>query len=318
MVTKKAIVIKSTGSWYTVLAEPDEIFHCKIRGKLRIKGIKTTNPIAVGDSIEFELPDNELNGEQSIGIIKSVDPRKNYIIRKSINLSKEAHILAANVDQAILVVTLKEPHTTTTFIDRFLASSEAYNIPTVLIFNKIDFYSPDEHIQVEKLFQLYQRIGYACIKTSIISGEGLSNLQAILKNKISVISGHSGVGKSSLINKLDENLRLKTGNISDYHKQGKHITTFSEMFRLEFGGYIIDTPGIRGFGLIDMDQNEVYHFFKEIFTFSHQCRFNNCTHTHEPGCAVVDAVKHGDIAYSRYESYLNIIFNEDDKYRQGL
>lgn len=318
MNTTTGMVIKSTGSWYSVVDRDNNVYQCRVKGKLRIKGLKTTNPISVGDWVEFEIESELIQfGNSRSGIIVGVQERKNYIIRKSINLSKEAHIIASNIDQALLVITLKKPLTTTTFIDRFLASAEAYNILTILIFNKIDLYSDEEITALNQVIGIYKKIGFQCLTTSIATGEGLDDLKNIMHGKINVISGHSGVGKSSIINKLDPLLNLKTGAISDYHQQGKHITTFSEMFTLSFGGYIIDTPGIRGFGIIDMHKKEIYHFFKEIFAISDQCRFYNCTHVHEPGCAVIEAVKNGNIALSRYESYLNIINDEEERYRNG-
>jgi ribosome biogenesis GTPase / thiamine phosphate phosphatase len=318
MITTTGLVIKSTGSWYSVIDQEKVSYQCRVKGKLRIKDIKSTNPISVGDWVEFEIePDiiHTINSRR--GVIIGIKERKNYIIRKSINLSKEVHIIASNIDQALLVITLKKPLTTTTFIDRFLASTEAYTIPTILVFNKFDLYNEEETVFLEKLISIYQIIGYRCLTTSIHTGQGFAELKQIMANKINVISGHSGVGKSSIINKLDPLLQLKTGTISDYHEQGKHITTFSEMFALGFGGYIIDTPGIRGFGIIDMHKKEIYHFFKEIFTISDQCRFYNCTHVHEPGCAVIDAVKKGSIALSRYESYLNILGDDEERYRNS-
>lgn len=311
----EGVVTKSTGSWYMVSTSDGKAYMCRIKGKLRTKGIRSTNPLAVGDSVTFDVAGDEIVDGYSTGVVKSVNERRNYIIRKSINLSKETHIIASNVDLALLLVTIKDPVTTTTFIDRFLASSEAYNIPVVIVFNKIDQYSPSEIDAVNELCGVYTSIKYKCLFTSTVTGQGLEELKSIMKDKVSVVSGHSGVGKSSLINSIDSRLNLKTGAISDSHKQGKHITTFSEMHRLAFGGVIIDTPGIRGFGLIDMQKDEIYHFFREIFETSHNCKFNNCTHTHEPGCAVVEAVKNGEIALSRYESYLNVISDDDDKYR---
>jgi len=318
MNTTTGRVIKSTGSWYSVIDQENITYQCRVKGKLRTKGIKSTNPITVGDWVIFEKESEQLHvGTVKNGVIVGVNERKNYIIRKSINLSKEAHIIASNIDQALLVITLKKPLTTTTFIDRFLASAEAYNIPTILIFNKIDLYSEEEKEFLSQLLLIYSRIGYRCLETSVTTCQGLDDLKKLIKDKINVISGHSGVGKSSIINTLDPLLNLKTGAISDYHQQGKHITTFSEMFPLAFGGYIIDTPGIRGFGIIDMHKKEIYHFFKEIFAISNQCKFYNCTHLHEPGCAVIEAVKSGIIALSRYESYLNIIDDKDERYRNG-
>lgn len=318
MTLHSGIVTKSTGSWYTVRDNEGEFFDCRIKGKLRIKGIRTTNPLAVGDHVSFELLNEWSENDYQMGVVTAVSDRKNYIIRKSINLSKESQIIAANVDQAILVVTVKHPQTTTTFIDRFLASAEAYNIPVTLVFNKIDCYDAEDMEKVNELYGTYFEIGYSCIGTSAETGQGLDDLLAAMKDKVNVVAGHSGVGKSTLVNKIDPNLNLRTGIISDYHKQGKHTTTFSEMFEFSFGGYIIDTPGIRGFGMIDMEKEEISHFFREIFKVGDGCKFYNCTHAHEPGCAVRTAVEEGRITLSRYESYLNILRGDDEKYRQAF
>lgn len=315
----QGIVIKSTGSWYSVRDAENTIFDCRIKGKLRIKGIRSTNPLAVGDHVHFETMEEWNDAGRQIGVVKSVDTRKNYIIRKSINLSKESHIIASNVDQALLIVTLKNPVTTTTFIDRFLASAEAYNIPVVLVFNKADLYDEEDLELMELLKAIYTDMDYKCIETSVPEKIGLDELLNTMKDKVNVLAGHSGVGKSTLVNSIDPNLNLRTNEISDYHLQGKHTTTFSEMFDLSFGGNIIDTPGIRGFGLLDMKKEEVSHYFRDIFKISEDCRFNNCTHVHEPDCAVRDAVEKNYIAYCRYESYLNIISeDEKDKYRPAF
>ena len=318
MKNRTGIVTKSTGSWYTVRDENGSFYDCRIKGKLRIKGIRTTNPVAVGDMVNFTVQEEWSENKNQIGIISSLHDRKNYIIRKSINLSKESQIIAANVDQAILIVTVNYPVTTSIFIDRFLASAEAYNIPVTLVFNKIDLYNEKEMERVNELFGTYIEIGYPCIGTSTETGQGLKEMKDCMNGRINVFAGHSGVGKSTLINKIDPALQLKTAEISDYHLQGKHTTTFAEMFELSFGGYIIDTPGIRGFGMIDMYKEETSHFFREIFKASDGCRFNNCTHTHEPGCAVLKAVEDGKIALSRYESYLNILEGDDEKYRSAF
>jgi len=306
------LVIKSTGSWYNVISdETGENISCQIRGKLRTKGIKTTNPIAVGDRVEYKCDTNVTQG-----IIHKILPRKNYIIRKSINLSKQAHILAANVDQAVLIVTLANPKTYPEFIDRFLVSAEAYRIPTRIVFNKIDIYSQELIAEMEYLISVYESIGYECYRTSAKVGTGLDTIAKLLSNKISVIAGHSGIGKSTLINTIEPKLDLKTNEISEYHEQGKHTTTFPEMFKLTGGGYIIDTPGIRGFGIIDIDKEELYHFFPEIFAISNQCKFYNCTHIHEPQCAVKEAFENGKISDTRYKSYINLFFDEEnEKYR---
>lgn len=301
-------VLKSTGSWYTVLAENGDLVQCKVRGKLRLKSIKTTNPITVGDLVEFELED------ESLGVITAVVPRKNYIIRKSSNLSREAHIIAANIDQAVLMVTVEFPETHLVFIDRYLATAEAYQIPAVLVFNKIDLLKDDFKEKLDYYLSIYSSL-YPCYQTSVYTGEGVEEVSQLLQGRISLISGNSGVGKSSLINRIEPSLNLKTSDISHYHLKGKHTTTFSEMFPLSKGGFIIDTPGIKGFGLVDMYKEEIYHFFPEIFEVSHNCQFPNCTHDHEPGCAVKKAVDDGLIHASRYYNYLTILYDEENKYR---
>ncbi len=307
----KGIVIKSTGSWYLVKDERGLIVECRIRGKFRNQAIRTTNPLAVGDKVEFLIDE-----KTQFGVINSIEDRKNYIIRKSINLSKQAHILAANVDQAIILVTLTKPRTYTEFIDRFLVSAEAYSIPAKIIFNKIDLYSASENTEMEQLLKIYQNIGYECFTVSALLNQGVEAINQLLSNKISVIAGHSGVGKSTLINTIDPLMNLKTSEISDYHESGKHTTTFPEMHALNNQGYIIDTPGIKGFGIIDMDTDEIAHYFPEIFAVIEGCQYYNCTHSHEPGCAVKRAVQLGKIAESRYKSYLNLLLNdEDEKYR---
>ena len=311
----KGLVIKSTGSWYTVKSENNAFYNCKIKGKFRIKGIKSTNPIAVGDHVEFVLQDQD--GGDSIGLITKIEARKNYIIRKSPNLSKQSHIIAANIDQAFLVVTINYPVTTPTFIDRFLASAEAYRIPVVLVFNKIDRYSNEQNSVLESLIGLYSNIGYKCIKTSTKSGSGIDQLIDLMKNKISVFNGHSGVGKSTLINTIQTGLNIVTKEISDYHQTGKHTTTYSEMFHLDIGAYIIDTPGIKGFGMLEMDAWEISHYFPEIFKESEKCQYHNCSHTHEPGCAVKDAVVEGKISESRFFSYLGLL-EIDEKHRPAF
>ena len=307
----KGLVIKSTGSWYTVInTETKEATQCNIRGKLRIEGIKSTNPVAVGDVVEYFIPDNS-----KTGIIKNVLDRKNYIIRRSTNLSKQTHILAANIDQAILMVTIAYPETYPIFIDRFLVSAEAYRIPAKIIFNKIDLYNEDQNLMLDYLFLVYQNAGYECFKISVKDQINMESVKDLLKDKISVIAGNSGVGKSSLINTIDPSLDLKTTKISDYHKSGKHTTTFAEMFELSLGGYIIDTPGIRGFGLHDIQKEELFHYFPEIFKVSDQCKYYNCTHLHEPGCAVKEAVEQGKISEIRYNNYLSILSGDDSKHR---
>ncbi len=315
MELKSGLVIKSTGSRYIVKSE-DQIFECRIKGKLRIKGIRTTNPLAVGDIVFFEVQDELSESGKTMGVITHLEERKNYIIRKSVNLSKESHIIASNIDQAFIVATINYPETLLNFIDRLLVTTEAYNIPAIIVFNKIDLYSPQEMEKVNEWYGIYHEIGYKCIATSCETNQGIAELRDLMKGRISVFSGYSGVGKSTLINAADSNLNLKTEKISDSHKAGKHTTTFSEMFELSFGGYIVDTPGIRSFGMIDMKNDDVSHYFPEIFKTSNECRFYNCTHIHEPGCAVIKAVENGKISLSRYESYLSI-FNEDEdqKYR---
>ena len=309
---KKGLVIKSTGSWFTVETENGDLFECKIKGKFRIKGIKSTNPVAVGDHVEFSIQSTA--GEKNIGLITSISERKNYIIRRSQNLSKQSHIIAANIDQAVLVVTLAYPVTTTTFIDRYLASAEAYRIPVLIVFNKTDRINDEERNLLRSLIDTYTKIGYSCISTSATTLFGIDELKEALKNKINVFNGHSGVGKSTLINILEPGLLLKTSDISDIHNTGKHTTTFSSLYKLNFGGYIIDTPGIKAFGMLEMEAWEISHYFPEIFKISAKCQYNNCSHTHEPGCAVKTAVENNEIAQFRYISYLGLL-ESDDKYR---
>ncbi len=307
---QKGVVTKSTGSWYSVKSQ-NKIVLCRIKGKFRIKGITTTNPIAVGDIVHFEL-----NQEDNTGNITKIEERKNYIIRKSTNLSHEAHIIAANIDQAFLIVTLARPETSVGFIDRFLITAEAYHIPVHIVFNKIDIYDNEILQKLEHYITVYQKIGYKCHKTSALEQIGIDEIKAIMDNKVSLLSGHSGVGKSTIVNRIDPFLNLKTAEVSDFHNKGVHTTTFAEMYDLVFGGSIIDTPGIKGFGTVDMPIEDVSHYFPEIFKVSENCKFNNCTHIHEPGCAVKEAVKHDDIAEIRYNSYVNIITDTNDKYRQ--
>lgn len=303
----KGIVVKSTGSWYTVRLENGELAECRIRGRFRIEGIRTTNPVAVGDVVTVEASNEGY-------VITGIDQRKNYIIRKSTNLSKESHIIASNVDQALLIVTVNHPVTSTVFIDRFLAGTEAYNIPAILVFNKVDLYDEDDRAMMGGLMLIYKQIGYTCYGVSAVTGENVDKIRDLLKDKITVLSGLSGVGKSSLINRIEPTLDLKTASISNAHDSGKHTTTFAEMFPLSGGGYIVDTPGIRSFGTIDMKKEEISHFFPEIFAKAAECRFYNCTHTHEPGCAVLEAVENDEISESRYASYLSMM-EESGKYR---
>ncbi len=312
---KKGIVIKSTGSWYTVKTEDGNFYDCRIKGNLRLKGIRSTNPIAVGDQVEIsESKDDDTMGDLSVGLIHKIFPRTNYIIRKSPNLSKESHIIAANIDQAFLVVTINFPVTTTSFIDRFLVSAEAYRIPCHLIFNKIDLYNEEQMQTLNSLIEIYRNIGYETLTISAKNNIGIDELKEKMANKTNVFSGHSGVGKSTIINLIHPTASLKTAEISESHFSGKHTTTFSQMHELDFGGFIIDTPGIKGFGVLEMEKEEISHYFPEIFKLLDQCQYYNCTHTHEPQCAVKKSVETGEIAMSRYNSYLGLLEGEE-KYR---
>lgn len=312
---KKGIVIKSTGSWYTVKTDDGNSIECRIKGNFRLKGIRSTNPIAVGDNVEITEQKEDNNSEGAvIGLITNIIERKNYIIRKSPNLSKESHIIAANIDQAFLIVTIKHPVTTTTFIDRFLVSAEAYRIPCRIIFNKIDLYNEAQTSLMNFLIDVYEKVGYQCLKISAKKDIGMEELKMMMQNKTNVFSGHSGVGKSTIINSIQPGTMLKTGIISDSHHSGKHTTTYSEMIDLHFGGFIIDTPGIKGFGLLEMAKEEISHYFPEMFELLNNCQYYNCTHTHEPECAVKKAVTDGQIAESRYDTYLGLL-NTEDKYR---
>ena len=346
------LVVRNTGYSYTVKSDAGEVFDCKVKGNFRIRGIRTTNPVAIGDRVTFTpyeqqtlqtLPSPSLQGGSSIsaneetneqgnrplpggrvrggsvvgsGLITAIDDRKNYIIRKSTNLSKQSHIIAANVDMCFLIITIQQPETPLQFIDRFLASAEAYSVPVTLVFNKIDLIDDEWKDYLDGVINLYETIGYPCRRISALTGEGVEELRAELQGRITLLSGNSGVGKSTLINTLFPHLHLRTSDISDAYNTGKHTTTFSEMYEVGSGGYIIDTPGIKGFGTFNMKKEEVSHYFKEIFHFSADCRFNNCTHTHEPHCAVREAVERHDIAESRYNSYLSMLEDEnEDKYR---
>lgn len=308
----KGLVIKNTGSWYTVKTDDGNIVESKIKGNFRLKGIRSTNPVAVGDRVEI------IRNQEGTAFISAIEDRRNYIIRKSQNLSKQSHIIAANVDQAFLIVTVNYPQTSTTFIDRFLASAEAYGVPVVLVFNKTDLLSEEERHYQDMMMTLYETVGYQCVAISAEKGDDVDTLLPLLHDKITLLSGNSGVGKSTLINRILPGVNLRTAEISDSHNTGMHTTTFSEMLLLPDGGYIIDTPGIKGFGTFNMEPEEISGFFKEIFRFSKDCRFNNCTHTHEPGCAVIKAVEDHYIAASRYQSYLSMLNDKDEnKYREA-
>ena len=308
----KGFVIKNTGSWYSVKTDDGKVVESKIKGNFRLKGIRSTNPVAVGDHVEIAL------NQEGTAFITHIDERRNYIIRKSQNLSKQSHIIAANVDQAFLIVTVNYPQTSTTFIDRFLASAEAYSVPVVLVFNKRDILSDDERHYQQSMVHLYETIGYECREISAATGEGVEGLHKLLKGKITLLSGNSGVGKSTLINQILPEANLRTAEISDAHNTGMHTTTFSEMLELPEGGYIIDTPGIKGFGTFDMEPEELTSYFREIFHFSKDCKFSNCTHTHEPGCAVLKALEDHYIAQSRYQSYVGMLEDKDEnKYREA-
>ncbi|MBO5720005.1 MAG: ribosome small subunit-dependent GTPase A [Bacteroidales bacterium] len=309
----RGLVTKNTGSGYWVRLNNEKTLLCKVKGNFRLKGIRTTNPVAVGDFVEVEEVGND------VAYITKIEERKNYIIRKASNLSKESHILASNLSQTLLVVTIAHPQTNLVFIDRFLATAEAYRVPAILVFNKVDVYDEEERELLDAVINLYQTIGYKCVKVSAITGEGIDELRGELEGKTTLLSGNSGVGKSSLINAIIPEANLRTGDISSSHGTGMHTTTFSEMFDLPTGGAVIDTPGIKGFGTIDFKEAEVSHYFPEIFRTSVDCRFNDCTHRNEPGCAVLKAIEEQTISQSRYASYLSIL--EDitgGKYRTGM
>lgn len=309
------LVYKSTGSWYTVKSTNGDFYDCRIKGKFRIKGIKSTNPVAVGDVVDFDL---EETSDAVTGLIHTIHERKNYIVRKSVNLSKQVHIIASNIDKVFLLVTINNPVTTTSFIDRFLVTAEAYGIEAVLVFNKIDTFTEEMLDDQLYLQYVYSSIGYKCLRISSTQQKGIDELKEMMKGNVSMFSGHSGVGKSTLINVLQPTLNLKTKAISEQHSQGQHTTTFAEMFDLDFGAQIIDTPGIRGFGVVDMEKAEVGDYFPEFFALKDQCKFNNCLHKDEPHCAVKDALEEDKISWSRYKSYIQILEGEDEHYRTDV
>ncbi len=305
-------IYKSTGSWYTVKTTLGKNYQCRIKGKFRLQGIKSTNPIAVGDFVDFEL---DTNSDEETGVINNIHDRTNYIVRKSVNLSKQTHIIASNIDLVFLLITIDNPPTFTSFIDRFLASAEAYGIKAVLLFNKIETYSDDTLDEVKYLAHVYRTIGYECIGISAITGKNLDQVKDLMRGKVTMFTGHSGVGKSTLVNAIEPSLDLKTKAISTQHMQGQHTTTFAEMFDLSFDAKIIDTPGIKGFGVVDMEKEEVGDYFPEFFALKQDCKFNNCLHIEEPKCAVKDALEKNEIAASRYRSYVQIIEGDDEHYR---
>jgi ribosome biogenesis GTPase len=306
------IVYKSTGSWYTVKSLNGKFYECRIKGRFRLEGIKSTNPIAVGDKVEFEL---ETKNNTETGIINRIEERKNYIVRKSVNLSKQTHIIASNIDQVFLLITIDNPPTFTTFIDRFLVTAEAYSIKTILLFNKVDTYDEETMLEVKYLASIYRKIGYECIGISATTGKNIDKVKALMIGKVSMFAGHSGVGKSTLVNAIEPTLDLKTKAISEQHMQGQHTTTFAEMFDLSFDAKIIDTPGIKGFGVVDMEKEEIGDYFPEFFALKQNCKFNNCIHLNEPKCGVKDALEKDEISYSRYKSYVQILEGEDENYR---
>ncbi|MTE28119.1 ribosome small subunit-dependent GTPase A [Winogradskyella ouciana] len=305
-------VYKSTGSWYTVKTMNGKFYDCRIKGRFRLQGIKSTNPIAVGDKVQFEL---ETKNNTETGVINRIEERKNYIVRKSVNLSKQTHIIASNIDQVFLLVTIDNPPTFPSFIDRFLVTAEAYSIKTILLFNKIDTYDEETLLEVKYLASIYRQIGYECINISAKTGENIDKVKVLMVDKVSMFAGHSGVGKSTLVNAIEPSLNLKTKEISEQHMQGQHTTTFAEMFDLSFGAKIIDTPGIKGFGVVDMEKEEVGDYFPEFFELKQDCKFNNCLHLKEPKCAVKEALENDEVSYSRYRSYIQILEGEDEHYR---
>ena len=309
------IVYKSTGSWYFVKSEEGDLYQCRIKGKFRIKGIKSTNPIAVGDSVEFDI---ETKGDEEIGVIKLIHERSNFIVRKSVNLSKQTQIIASNIDLAFLLITINNPPTLTTFIDRFLVTAQAYSIKVILVFNKIDSYKEKEKGEIAYLKDIYETIGYACVEVSAIKNINLDTIKNLMKGKTSLFSGHSGVGKTTLLNALEPGLNLKTKQISDQHQQGQHTTTFAEMFDLSFNAKIIDTPGIKGFGVVAIDKEELGDYFTEFFALKSACKFHNCIHVNEPQCAVKEALEDEKVSWSRYKSYLQILEGEEENYRTDI
>lgn len=308
-------VYKSTGSWYFVKSEKGDLYQCRIKGKFRIKGIKSTNPIAVGDSVEFDI---ERKGDEEIGVIKLIHERANYIVRKSVNLSKQTQIIASNIDLAFLLITINNPPTLTTFIDRFLVTAQAYSIKVILVFNKIDSYKDEDKGEIAYLKDIYETIGYTCVEISAIKNINLDIIKSLMKGKTSLFSGHSGVGKTTLLNSLEPGLNLKTKQISDQHQQGQHTTTFAEMFDLSFNASIIDTPGIKGFGVVAIEREELGDYFPEFFALKSGCKFHNCIHVNEPQCAVKDALETGAVSWSRYKSYLQILEGEEENYRTDI
>ncbi|WP_299136593.1 ribosome small subunit-dependent GTPase A [uncultured Tenacibaculum sp.] len=307
-------VYKSTGSWYWVKSK-DTFHKCRIKGKFRMKGIKSTNPISVGDIVEFNL---EAKTDDETGVISEIKERTNYIVRKSVNLSKQTHVIAANIDQVFLLITIDNPPTFTTFIDRFLVTAEAYSINVVLVFNKIDAYQIDQKAEILYLKDIYEAIGYKCIEVSAKENKNIDLIKELMLDKVSMFAGHSGVGKTTLVNAIEPDLNLKTKEISEQHKQGQHTTTFAEMFDLSFNARIIDTPGIKGFGVVDMDKDELGDYFPEFFALKQNCKFNNCIHINEPKCAVKDALEKDEVSWSRYKSYLQILEGEEENYRTDI
>ncbi|MDG1042312.1 MAG: ribosome small subunit-dependent GTPase A [Flavobacteriaceae bacterium] len=305
-------VYKSTGSWYSVKTPNGDFYECRIKGKFRIQGIKSTNPLAVGDRVDFDL---ETSNNTKTGVITTIHPRQNYIVRKSVNLSKQTHIIASNIDQVFLLITIDSPPTFTSFIDRFLATTEAYGVTAVLLFNKIDVNDESSQKIVEDLTTLYEGIGYQCLSISAVTGTNLEAVKTLMIGKSSMFAGHSGVGKSTLVNAIEPGLNIKTKEISEQHKQGQHTTTFAEMFDLSFEAQIIDTPGIKGFGVVDMEASEIDNYFPELFALKQGCKFNNCLHLHEPQCAVKSALENNQIAASRYKSYIQILEGDEEHYR---